>query len=129
MHYMKSRTFRLEESDIELLKQLADSRGVSQSDAIRYAIRSATQNEVGALHGEIPKNEQVEHGEVVSELIRQLKVKDEQITALNQALVNAQETAKAAQVLQAKATMGELSETAGDVPEQPRRSWWQRLFG
>ena len=129
MHYMKSRTFRLEESDIELLKQLADSRGVSQSDAIRYAIRSATQNEAGALHGEIPKNEQVEHGEVVSELIRQLKVKDEQITALNQALVNAQETAKAAQVLQAKATMGELSEAAGDVPEQPRRSWWQRLFG
>ena len=122
---MKSRTFRLDDSDIELLKQLAESKGVSQSDAIRYAI----QNSAGAIHGEASKKEHDEHGDVVSELIRQLTVKDEQITALNQALVSAQETAKAAQVLQAKATMGELSEAAGDVPEQPRRSWWQRLFG
>ena len=123
---MKSRTFRLDDSDIELLKQLAESKGVSQSDAIRYAI----QNSAGAIHGEAPKKEHAEHGEVVSELIRQLTVKDEQITALNKALVSAQETAKAAQVLHAKATMGELPEAAADdVPEQPRRSWWQRLFG
>lgn len=38
---MKSRTFRLEESDVELLKQLADKRGETQSEAIRFAIRNA----------------------------------------------------------------------------------------
>ena len=123
---MKSKTFRLEDSDIELLKQLADAKGVSQSDAIRYAI----QNAASAIHDEAPKTEQNEPVEVVSELIRQLKVKDEQIAALNTALVGAQETAKAAQVLQAKATIGELPEKAGEAAgEPPKRSWWQRLFG
>lgn len=38
---MKSRTFRLSESDMELLKDLAEKRGESQSDALRFAIRSA----------------------------------------------------------------------------------------
>ena len=118
---MKSKTFRLEDSDIELLKQLAASKGVSQSDAIRYAI----QNAASALQGEIPRDEQSEPGEVVSELIRQLKVKDEQIAALNQALVGAQETAKAAQVLQAQAVMGELPEA---TEEPQKKSWWQRIF-
>lgn len=115
---MKSKTFRLEDSDIELLKQLAASKGVSQSDAIRYAI----QNAASALQGEIPKDEP---GEVVSELIRQLQVKDAQIAALNQALVGAQETAKAAQVLQAQAVMGELPEA---TEEPQKKSWWQRIF-
>lgn len=118
---MKSKTFRLEESDIDLLKQIADSRGESQSDAIRYAI----QNAANALHGATQKDVQNEQGEVVSELIRQLKVKDEQIAALNQALVGAQETAKAAQVLQAQAVMGELPEATG---EPQKKSWWQRIF-
>ena len=118
---MKSKTFRLEESDINLLKRLAESRGESQSDAIRYAIQSAA----SALHGDAQKDVRDEQGEVVSELIRQLKVKDEQITALNQALVGAQETAKAAQVLQAQAVMGELPEAAR---EPQKKSWWQRIF-
>lgn len=127
---MKSKTFRLEDSDIELLKQLADAKGISQSDAIRYAIQNAASALHGAIHDEAPKTEQNEPGEVVSELIRQLKVKDEQIAALNTALVGAQETAKAAQVLQAKATIGELPEKAGEAAgEPPKRSWWQRLFG
>lgn len=38
---MKSRTFRLSESDLELLKALAEERGESQSDALRFAIRNA----------------------------------------------------------------------------------------
>ena len=118
---MKSKTFRLEDSDIELLKLIADTRGESQSDAIRYAI----QNAASALQGETQKDGHNEPVEVVSELIRQLKVKDEQITALNQALVGAQETAKAAQVLQAQAVMGELPEATG---EPQKKSWWQRIF-
>ena len=119
---MKSKTFRLEESDVELLKQLADDRGVSQSDAIRFAIQNAASALQGAIHDDEPAEEP---SEVVSELVRQLKVKDEQIAALNQALVNAQETAKAAQVLHAKSTLGELPETSG---EQPKKSWFQRWF-
>ena len=122
---MKSKTFRLEESDIDLLKQLAESRGESQSDAIRYAIQNAASALHGAIHDEPSTDERGERGEVVSELIRQLKVKDEQIAALNQALVGAQETAKAAQVLQAQATMGELPEATG---ETQKKSWWQRIF-
>lgn len=115
---MKSKTFRLDESDIELLKQLAADRGESQSDALRYAI----QNAANALRNETSNETS---GEVVSELIRQLRVKDEQITALNTAILNAQETTKAAQVLQAKNTLGELPSAAD---EKPKRSLFQRLF-
>ena len=115
---MKSKTFRLEDSDIALLKQIANTKGVSQSDAIRYAI----QNAANALHDETPKEQP---DEVVSELVRQLQVKDGQIEALSQALINAQETAKAAQVLHAKSTVAELPEV---VEEQPKEPWWKRIF-
>ena len=127
---MKARTFRLEDSDIELLKQLAEARGESQSDAIRFAIQNAASAIHDEIHDETSKNEQNGSGEVVSELIRQLKVKDEQLRQLSTALVGAQETAKAAQALQAQAVMGELPEKAGEAAgEQQKRSWWRRLFG
>ena len=115
---MKTKSFRLQDSDVELLEQLAKDRGESQSDVIRFAIQYLANVSHNETHNETPD-------EVISELIRQLKVKDEQISSLNQALVNAQETAKAAQVLHAKSTIGELPES---TDEKPKKSWFQRLF-
>jgi Arc/MetJ-type ribon-helix-helix transcriptional regulator len=116
---MKTKSFRLQDSDVELLEQLAEERGESQSDVIRFAI----QNAANVIRDETPNETS---GEVVSELIRQLKVKDEQIAALNTAIVNAQETAKAAQVLQAQSTIGDLPPVENEKPK--KKSLLQRLF-
>lgn len=114
---MKSKTFRLQETDIEQLERFAKQRGISQSDAIRFAIQNL-QNEI---HEEPPAGE----GDgVVSELIRQLQVKDQQIASLSQALVSAQETAKAAQVLQAQSMAGLPAADQGEK----KQSFWERWF-
>ena len=116
---MKTKSFRLHESDVELLEQLAKDRGESQSDVIRFAIK----NLANVLHNET-SNETPD--EVISELVRQLHVKDEQIAALKTAIVNAQETAKAAQVLQAQSTIAELPPVENEKPK--KKSLLQRLF-
>lgn len=90
---MKSRTFRLEETDIELLKQLADDGGCSQSDVIRAAIQAEyRRNTQKSTENGIPK-------EVYEDLRHQLEIKDRQISDLSSALVAAQQCVTGAQAL------------------------------
>lgn len=127
---MKARTFRLEESDIERLEQLAKARGETVSDAIRFAIRNAANSNTsnmpsdGELLDEIRRSRDLLARQV--EAMRgELAAKNEQIASLQRIAEAAQDATKAAQVLQAQAVSGELPSGEGEQ----RRSWWSRLFG
>lgn len=101
---MKSRTFRFDESDIELLKQLSEEMGCTQAEAIRWAIRNATQKQAE------------ENAAEAAVLVEQLRVKDEQIKTLQRLLDQEQQlhmtTARKVALL-----------------EEPKRGFWSRLFG
>jgi len=129
---MKARTFRLSDSDIELLEDLANTRGESISDAIRYAIRNADNRntcntppgqEYGPLLQEIMDGRDRLQREV-EVLTSELVAKNEQIAALQRIAESAQETAKAAQVLQAQATMPELPDGRTDGWKERWRRFW-----
>lgn len=109
---MKAVSFRLTENDVELLKQIAEEQGCSRTEAVRFAIRNA----VGC-----DTREDAASGmdAALGVLTEQLRVKDEQIAALNRALDAAHETAKAAQVLHAQ------ERKALESVEQKSR--WERL--
>ncbi len=79
----KSVTFRLSDSDIELLEAIAAEKK-NKTDAIRYALQQAEK----ALHGEAQEKE--EGSKVLDVLTEQLRVKDEQIKDLSRALERAQ---------------------------------------
>lgn len=109
---MKSKTFRLSDDDLELLGYICDERACSQTEAIRSAIRS----EANAIRsGGVPG---AADG-ALSALAGQLAVKDEQISRLQDALVAAQETAKAAQVLHAQERRA--------IESAEQKSRWRRL--
>lgn len=96
---MRAMTFRLDESDIDLLKLVAAKRGESQADAIRFCIR----NGADAIREQAAREVPSEGLEGLMGLLReQLAAKDGQISRLQDALDAAQETAKAAQVLHAR---------------------------
>lgn len=110
---MKAVSFRLSESDVDQLKELAGKLGCSRTDAIRFAIQKALGSDTG--------NSADSAGEsAVLALTKQLDVKDEQIAALNRSLEAAHETAKAAQVLHAQ------ERKALESAEQ-KKSRWHRL--
>lgn len=110
---MKARTFRLAESDIELLQQVAQSRDCSNTEAVRYAIHLAADEIHGAVRDEIH-----EPGSAVAALVAQLAVKDEQIAKL-------QDLIEHEQLLRAKTVVPELP----DAEQPPKQSWWKRWFG
>ena len=110
---MKARTFRLEDSDIELLERVAKERNCSNTEAVRYAIRLAAD----VLHGDV-RDEIHESGSAVEALVAQLAVKDEQIQKLHDLIEHEQ-------VLRAQATIPELP----DAEQPPKQSWWRRWFG
>lgn len=116
---MKAVTFRLPESDIELLKSYAKDNRLTQAEAIREAI----QNLGAATQGERAGDG---WAQTVAALTEQLAVKDDQLATLGRALEAAQETAKAAQALHAVDRKEDLAlESAGQ--KQERRSRWERL--
>lgn len=118
---MKSVTFRLDESDVDLLKLIAAKRGESQADAIRFCIR----NTADAIREQDATGAQ---GEAMTELVAllrdQLAAKDGQISRLQDALDAAQETAKAAQILHAQERAA--LESAEQKAERRWRWPWQR---
>lgn len=106
---MKTVSFRLSESDVELLEQLAEQHGVSKTQYIRDALQNAVATGEDAVH----VNTENEQPEVVAALIRQLdqqnvqlQEKDKQLERLGasvenltQALQDAQKVAGQAQTL------------------------------
>ena len=113
---MKARTFRLSESDIELLERVAHERGCSNTEAIRYAIHLAGD----AIQGET-QDEIHEPGSAVAALVAQLAVKDEQISKL-------QELIEHEQLLRAQTQAPDLLPPDAES-EPPKQSWWRRWFG
>lgn len=113
------KTYRINEEVLADLDKLAGQRGVSQTEALEVAIRFAIQMPNTEAYGCHTQSSNAE----VNALIRQLDVKDRQIDALTSALVAAQETAKAAQVLHA----ADKPELALESAEQ-KRTRWQRLM-
>lgn len=113
--YMKAVTFRLQESDIELLKSYAKDNGLTQAEAIRIAIQNL---------GAATQVERAGDGwaQTVAALTEQLAVKDGQIASLGRALESAQETAKAAQALHA-ANVQERALESGGQKEGRRWRW------
>lgn len=113
---MKSVSFRLSESDVELLERLAEQQGVSKTQYIRDALQkadNAIQDAVQEKQSEnIPDS-------VLDVLTEQLRVKDEQIRDLNRALERAQtlhheeREPKVLETAEAKKTM-----------QQRFKEWW-----
>lgn len=97
---MRALTFRLSESDIDLLKLVAERRGTSQADAIRFCIGRGADAIRGEGGGEAPPVGGVAVSALADQLAakdRQIEAKDEQISVLARALESASETARAAQ--------------------------------
>ena len=101
------KTFRLTDADVEALNIIMERDGISQTEAVRRAV-----HRLAADHTDAVRDNQPEKA-IIDTLTSQLAAKDEQIAGLMTALTAAQETAKAAQALQAMS----------------HRPWWQRLLG
>ena len=88
---MKQKAFRITDEQALLLKEHAESRGMTESDVIREAIQN-----LGAVssQGDAENNT----GDALTE---QLKAKDEEIRRLLGLLESSQEAVRAAQTLQA----------------------------
>lgn len=132
---MKAMTFRLEESDIELLRLVAEKLGKTQADAIRFCIRTGADN----TRVQAPSGSVDETLAVLVELLReQVAAKDAQIRDLSARLdaaqgaeraaldiaAAAQENAKAAQILHAQERAA--LESAEQKAERRWRWPWQR---
>lgn len=92
---MKAKAFRLSEAHIATLKKAAQDRGCTETELIRQFIDGLSRND---------KSETPDDTPIYTLLADQLKVKDEQIASLSRALEAAQETANAAQALQAQSS-------------------------
>ncbi len=84
---MKTVSFRLSETDIELLEHLAERQGVSKTQYIRDALQKADDALQDAVQEKQPESTP---DKVLDVLTEQLRVKDEQIRDLNRALERAQ---------------------------------------
>lgn len=78
---MKTSSFRLSESDIELLEQLAKERGVSKTQVIRDALLVLTNVNTDSKPVNTPETPSETATTAASELALQLTKKDEQIAA------------------------------------------------
>lgn len=121
------RTYRLEQETIDKLAQLAESEGITATEALERAVL-AYGTEPDTSHTEPDASHTAMDGDsraveaLSAELERlhdQLDVKDAQIQTLGNALADAQATAKAAQALQA-ASLPEL-ESANEKGGRWRR--------
>lgn len=121
--------FRLLIAQAEALEAEAVARGCSQTDVVRDLIDRMD----GANRGERDVDEGGAQSSAIDALAaqlavkdRQIAVKDEQIKSLSEALINAQESAKAAQALHAVDTVPMAIRGGGQ--DQARKGRWQRLL-
>lgn len=115
--YTHSQVVRLSDEQVKLLDEEAKRQGCSKSDVLRKCITEF---------------ENVSQCDTVSDtspqalaLLDQLATKDEQIAGLIRALEASQETARAAQALQAASSGGALAPVSEATDEGMTR--WQRL--
>jgi predicted RNase H-like nuclease (RuvC/YqgF family) len=129
---MKRVNFRLTEIAYDQLKQLAASRGESMNAAVQYAVQSAVQSDVQNSTPKMTKNDtkcdSSESGlaatlkDEIEYLRRQIETKDEQISNLSTALLNAQKEVSNAQQLHGAEKAEKLLES-GEVKE--KHPWWK----
>lgn len=104
----EKKTFRFDETTVEALEKITNSLGVTQTEALRRAIREAAKrlddDGNGAGHD----------GRAASVLVAQLEVKDKQIEKLQQLLDQEQRLQMAA---------------SQKLLEEPKRPWFKRVFG
>lgn len=104
----EKKTFRLDETTVQALEKMASQLGVSQTEALRRAIRET------ADRLDDSSTDASQDGQAASVLVAQLEVKDRQIEKLQQLLDQEQRLQMAA---------------SQKLLEEPRRSWLKRLFG
>lgn len=113
------KNLKLSEECISELVKLSAERSCPQSELVEQAIREIAEGYPKDSQ-KIADNSALESA--VEALTKQLEVKDEQIAALNTALVSAQDTAKAAQALHA----ADVAPLALESQEQ-KQGRWERL--
>lgn len=118
------KTIKIDEKLNSDLLVYAEGRGLSQSELIEGAIRLAIREPDG---GHTQDSQKIADNSAlvsaVEALTKQLEVKDEQIAALNAALVSAQDTAKAAQALHA----ADVAPSLALENQEQKQSRWERL--
>ena len=124
----KQKNFKLEEKTLADLQEYAERNSMTQTEVVEEAIRAYIR-ELYASYTPDSEGSRPGNAFEVEALVKQLDVKDKQldakdkqIEALSNALVSAQETAKAAQVLHA----ADKPELALESVEQ-KKSRWARL--
>lgn len=118
------RTYKLTEETLGQITELAEKERATYTEVVERAVSELYQGISSGNTGEIPENTA---GNTALELLgRQLEVKDKQIESLNEALLAAQETAKAAQVLHG-AEKAEHVVLESVEQKEERLSRWERL--
>lgn len=128
---MKSCTYRLSDDTIDQLKFIAERENMNQTEAVRSSIdflfNSLVADEDETPADYVPRSIYDDTQKVVDNLTNQLVTKDNQIEALNQALLNAQESIQAAQALHAVDRKEDFI-LESQEQKKSRKSWWRKLF-
>lgn len=118
------KTIKIDEKLNSDLLVYAEERGLSQSELIEGAIRSAIREPYGSHTQDSQKiADNSDLSSVLETLQAEIKIKNEQIAALNAALVSAQDTAKAAQALHA----ADVAPSLALESQEQKQSRWERL--
>lgn len=128
------------------IKELAETCGVSEQAIRKWCARNQVAKDVAQRYGKDEGNQvaqptetSCETNETMKEIIemlrKELEAKDKQIESLQSsldhttaALVSAQESIKAAQLLQANSEqkLKMIEKPAEEAESQGRKHWWQR---
>lgn len=116
----RATSYRLDTDDLALIdkikKELVKRKiGKSNTDVIRYAIRSYADVILGNQNESTPGKEDSAVSDAVAALTAQLDAKDRQIAELTEALRAEQQTAQAAQMLHARERLA--------IEEEKKRRW------
>lgn len=114
------RTYKLTEETLGQITTIAENDKITYTEVVEKAVSELYQGKYGENTEETPENE------TLRLLSEQLGVKDRQIEALNEALIAAQETAKAAQALHGAEKVEHAAIESTEQKEE-RLTRWQRL--
>lgn len=115
------RTYRFDRATVEAIDAIAERERTSATEAVARAVAAYASGDDGRAAGA----PDTATGRAIDALAAQLEAKDRQIADLSAALAAAQDTAKAAQALQASA----LKQLEAPEPQGQRRGLWARLRG
>lgn len=115
-----TKSLKISEQAISELAEYANDNSITQAEAVELAIHGLTQSKPKVSQN-LTESKPLESA--VEALTKQLEVKDEQIAALNAALVSAQDTAKAAQALHA----ADVAPSLALESQEQKQSRWERL--